>query len=261
MDLQVDGPLGLQILYSGLDPIVEYVISLTSPTAQNAHTLTSIVAVHGLGANPAWAWVWKDKKRLGDDDVRKVNWLAELLPEKVPYARIMTFNYESKWHKDAPKQRRSLCAEQLLASLQSQRSEVSIRFGFIFCGVLTTGQEKIKYRPLIFIGHSFGGVVIEQVRWFGSYCYALLAIILLLASTLTHTFMVGSCLREYPSRCLVHCNCYCRNDFPWYTSSRHKVHKMGRVDCVWWKTVRIMYGRQHTKGLKGRFGDIDRPPT
>lgn len=58
---------------------------------------------------------------------KTVNWLADndLLPKIVPNARIMTFNYESKWHADAPNQRRSLCAEQLLAALDNQRREVS----------------------------------------------------------------------------------------------------------------------------------------
>jgi hypothetical protein len=57
---------------------------------------------------------------------RRVNWLADedLLPAKIPYARIMTFNYESKWHTDAPKQRRSQCAEQLLTALDNKRKEV-----------------------------------------------------------------------------------------------------------------------------------------
>jgi hypothetical protein len=57
---------------------------------------------------------------------KKVNWLADndLLPNKLPNSRIMAFNYESKWHTDAPKQRRSLCAEQLLATLDSKRKEV-----------------------------------------------------------------------------------------------------------------------------------------
>ena len=41
-----------------------------------------------------------------------VNWLADenLLPAKLPDSRIITFNYESKWLLEAPKQRRSLYA-------------------------------------------------------------------------------------------------------------------------------------------------------
>jgi hypothetical protein len=58
---------------------------------------------------------------------KKVNWLEDhdLLPSKLPNARIMNFNYESKWHADAPKQTRSMCAEQLLTALDNKRKEVS----------------------------------------------------------------------------------------------------------------------------------------
>ena len=85
----------------------------------------SIVAVHGLGAVPAWAWVRKVGVK-GTDQYKEVNWLADkdLLPAKIPHARIMTFNYQSKWHKDAPKQRRALCADQILTALDNKRKEV-----------------------------------------------------------------------------------------------------------------------------------------
>ncbi len=86
---------------------------------------SSVVAVHGLEADPAWAWIRKVGVE-GTDQYKKVNWLADkdLLPAKMPHARIMTFNYESKWHKDAPKQRRVLCADQLLTALDNKRKEV-----------------------------------------------------------------------------------------------------------------------------------------
>ncbi len=52
---------------------------------------SSVVAVHGLGADPAWAWVRKAGVE-GTDQYKKVNWLADkdLLPAKMPHARIMT---------------------------------------------------------------------------------------------------------------------------------------------------------------------------
>jgi hypothetical protein len=86
----------------------------------------SIVAVHGLGANPAWAWIRKtEDEETGEE--RKINWLKDenMLPLDIPNARIMTFNYESKWIADAPKQGRFSCAEQLLTALDNQRREVS----------------------------------------------------------------------------------------------------------------------------------------
>lgn len=102
----------------------------------------------------------------GDEEVH-VNWLADedMLQAKLPDSRIMTFNYESKWLLDAPKQSRSLCAEQLLTALDNKRKEVITRFGHkVSVQIFKIQQEKdTEYRPLIFIGHSFGGVVIEQV--------------------------------------------------------------------------------------------------
>jgi hypothetical protein len=167
MDERIDGQLGLVVLYEGPSPTLECA-SIPNPTSDLRMLIQriSVVAVHGLGANPDWAWVRKVKERDTDKE-RKVNWLADLdmLPAKIPDARIMTFNYESRWHKDAPKQRRSLCADQLLTALDNKRNEVNI-IGLRFLAELTlnVSQEKdTKHRPLVFIGHSFGGIVVEQV--------------------------------------------------------------------------------------------------
>jgi hypothetical protein len=101
-----------------------------SPNVEDSHrdlctyrsVFLSIVAVHGLGSTPDWAWIWS-----GDDKKVHVNWLADeiLLPAKLHNSRIMTFNYESKWLLGAPKQRRSLCAIQLLTHLDNKRKEVT----------------------------------------------------------------------------------------------------------------------------------------
>jgi hypothetical protein len=78
------------------------------------------VAVHGLGANPKYAWVW-------DPENKPVNWLVDCLPDKIPFPyRVMTFNYDSKWHYDAPKQRLSLISNELLTRLRNEREKVSL---------------------------------------------------------------------------------------------------------------------------------------
>ena len=84
----------------------------------------SIVAVHGLGATPDWAWIRKVKN--DDESEVLVNWLADqnMLPAKLPNSRIMSFNYESKWLLGAPMQRRYLCADQLLMAIDNKRTEV-----------------------------------------------------------------------------------------------------------------------------------------
>lgn len=70
-----------------------------------------------------------------------------MLPSLVPNSRIMAYNYDSKWNWDAPKTRLELCGEDLVICLHSFRQ-----------------REGIQDRPILFIGHSLGGLVIEYVR-------------------------------------------------------------------------------------------------
>ncbi len=104
--------------------------SLVEPSTEHLLSL-SIVAVHGVGASPDWAWVRRVQH--GSEEIH-VNWLVDerMLPAKLPDSRIMTFNYESKWLLGAPKQRRSLCAIQLLTALDNKRKEVYILSNQIF---------------------------------------------------------------------------------------------------------------------------------
>ncbi|KAN0071996.1 hypothetical protein V8E54_009725 [Elaphomyces granulatus] len=152
MDAEIEGTLGLNVLY----------------TPPHGEATVDIVAVHGLGANPQYAWVAKVPantgstsdsisrfscfpcpslgKRRKTDDFTPVNWLVDLLPTEIPEARIMTFNYLSRWHRNAPHQDRRAPSDILLEHLHMNRE-----------------RERIHTRPLIFIGHSFGGNVIEQM--------------------------------------------------------------------------------------------------
>ncbi|KAI1115874.1 hypothetical protein F5Y14DRAFT_409581 [Nemania sp. NC0429] len=102
----------------------------------NDESEVDIVAVHGLGSNVDWSWVWKEGGN-------RVNWLQDsnMLPEKVPMSRIIAYNYDSRWHNDASKTRLELCGEELIHSVSSFRSGAS-------------------HRPVIFVGHSLGGNVI-----------------------------------------------------------------------------------------------------
>lgn len=95
----------------------------------------SIVAIHGLSGHPFKTWT--DKK----DHL----WLRDSLPEHVPRCRIMTYGYDSalKWSKS----RMTLIdfAEDLLLRLKNSRE----------------GPQEQR-RPLIFVCHSLGGVVLKQ---------------------------------------------------------------------------------------------------
>ncbi len=67
-----------------------------------------------------------------------------MLPAVVPKARILVYNYDSKWHSNAPKTRLQLCGEELIHSVH-------------------TFRKGIRGRPVVFIGHSLGGLVIQYV--------------------------------------------------------------------------------------------------
>jgi hypothetical protein len=78
----------------------------------------------------------------------EVNWLENLLPSTLPRARISTFNYVSDWKVDAPHESLRNIALKLLSNLDAA----------------IAGEPNGKPpAPLIFIGHSFGGLVIEKV--------------------------------------------------------------------------------------------------
>jgi hypothetical protein len=63
-------------------------------------------------------------KRTKKDDFTAVNWLTDLLPNELPEARIMTFNYLSRWHKNAPHQGRRAPSDILLEHLRIDRETV-----------------------------------------------------------------------------------------------------------------------------------------
>ncbi|KAI1660474.1 TPR-like protein [Daldinia decipiens] len=97
-----------------------------------------IIAVHGLGSNVDWSWTWKDKARKRPP----VHWLKDpdMLPALLPRARILVYNYESIWYANAPRTRLQLCGESLMRSVHNFRED--------------------SQRPIIFLGHSLGGLVI-----------------------------------------------------------------------------------------------------
>ncbi|KAF2022640.1 hypothetical protein EK21DRAFT_13606, partial [Setomelanomma holmii] len=100
-----------------------------------------IVAVHGIGAHPDDSWC----KRVGAaESARWVNWLdeADMLPAVTPHARIMRYGYQSQWFGEgAMRQKASTVAQRLLLALRRRR-------------------EDCPFRPLLFIAHCFGGLVV-----------------------------------------------------------------------------------------------------
>ncbi|KAI1127149.1 Alpha/Beta hydrolase protein [Nemania abortiva] len=103
----------------------------TSPTMD-------IVAVHGL--NGHYMDTWTDKSRHGSGTM----WLRDLLPEELHGCRVMTYQYDASVTSMSVGRVRD-AAGNLLRLLNDSREDP------IYANV-----------PIVFVGHSLGGIVIKQ---------------------------------------------------------------------------------------------------
>lgn len=118
-------------------PPAQLGIRIMNPSLDPAAAKVDIVAVHGLGAIPDITW---------EDSASGVNWLSEplMLPAVTPEARILRFGYDSLWlGKEPIRTRLPTIADKLLLVLARER------------------QDHPR-RPLVFVGHCFGGLVIQR---------------------------------------------------------------------------------------------------
>lgn len=102
---------------------------------------SSIVAVHGL--NPL------NKLDHGEDTWRapksQKSWLRDFLPQDIPSARIILFGYNSN------------------VAFSSGNEGVCDQANTL-CFTLGGYREDVQHRPIVFIAHSLGGLVVKQVR-------------------------------------------------------------------------------------------------
>ncbi|KAF8537112.1 hypothetical protein BDD12DRAFT_795406 [Trichophaea hybrida] len=108
--------------------------NLSSQPQGSSPPTVDIVAVHGLNSHPQHCWE-KDG----------VFWLRDFLATSLPEARVMTFGYNANVINDAAQTRIRGHAQSLLQNLRDER------------------VEQNKRRPLIFVCHSLGGIVVKQV--------------------------------------------------------------------------------------------------
>ncbi|KAL7956348.1 hypothetical protein V8C34DRAFT_315776 [Trichoderma compactum] len=105
-----------------------------------------IVAVHGLGAHPEYTWTHESaSKSDGNVEFSRVHLLKDLLMKHARFsqARFLHFSYNSDWLIDAPVESAQEISVRLVSALSKHRST----------------HPRV---PIIFIGHSFGGIVIKE---------------------------------------------------------------------------------------------------
>jgi hypothetical protein len=121
------GQIGLRVVYGptkvpGSKTVridAEYAISflhrLSTSNPLTSRFVSSVICVHGLGADPDWSW--RDKSS-------GVSWIKhpEMLPAAIPNARILRYGYDAKWwgQESAIKSRVPDLAVELLHDLKNE---------------------------------------------------------------------------------------------------------------------------------------------
>ncbi|PVH83178.1 hypothetical protein DL98DRAFT_585890 [Cadophora sp. DSE1049] len=106
--------------------------------AEDETGVVDVIAIHGLNGHYRKTWT------AVSDSKTECNWLADLLPQKIPNARIMSYGYNSIVQFSKSTAGIGRFADGLLEDLMSWRR---------------TPTEKA--RPIIFICHSLGGLVFK----------------------------------------------------------------------------------------------------
>ena len=139
-------PEGLHVVYAPDDgeASVEYVNILQRLVTENKKMIhqktnvrVSIVAIHGLGGHPHDTWTHDNG----------IMWLRDLLPLDMSDARIMTWEYDSEYQTLRHFTRMMMYSHpnSLLSALYSLRQDT-----------------KSNNRPIIFMCHSLGGLVVKE---------------------------------------------------------------------------------------------------
>jgi hypothetical protein len=118
------------------DHIVELSATQNTHPRQSADSF-SIIAVHGLGGD--WEKTWVDDNG--------ALWLRDFLPSQLPPARIMSYGYNSRTAFSKAVTDISDEAAMLLDRLDGERQ-----------------SKDQKARPIIFVSHSLGGIIVKKVR-------------------------------------------------------------------------------------------------
>jgi hypothetical protein len=101
-----------------------------------------VVLVHGLNGDHIGTWKYSAK---GKPDVF---WPRDLLPQKQPKTRVLSFGYNADIYGGGSVARIRDHAQKLVGSLIDERDS----------------DDCDQYRPIVFVAHSLGGLIVKEVR-------------------------------------------------------------------------------------------------
>lgn len=134
-------------------------------------TITSVVFVHGLGAFPDTTWQKRPQQGAGGTlSGQQISWIRDLLTEDLREARFMFFNYDSTTYNDAPRKDLQDIAMELLQAFDVSRLRQSPLVRALhwlsdeICFWTKADEKQERNRPIIFLCHSYGGLVLKEVR-------------------------------------------------------------------------------------------------
>lgn len=120
-------------------PAVSVGLTVLYPENDDSAALVDIITVHGLSGHPSNTWTNFDTQHY---------WPSKSLPGDIPKSRIMAFGYNTSTSPFSTSTAIiSDIAKQLISHLINKRR-----------------TEAQKQRPIIFVAHSLGGIVIKEVR-------------------------------------------------------------------------------------------------
>ena len=101
------------------------------------HLSSSLVLIHGLNGDRIQSFTHPQSK---------VFWPKDLLPDKQPFTRVLSFGYEANIYGNTSLAGIRGNARMLLSRLSDHRNGVS------------------DDRPIVFLAHSLGGLILKDVR-------------------------------------------------------------------------------------------------
>ena len=130
---------GSAVMHATFVTPIEEKIGLFELSNQDAEKTVDVVAIHGLQGHAYKTWE-HDNGSL---------WLRDFLPADIVFARILTFGYDS-----------TVAFSSSVAQLEDKALELLNRLSAKRSGVTCPGS---KARPIVFICHSLGGIVVKKV--------------------------------------------------------------------------------------------------